>query len=93
MIFPKKEDCRFCLVGSGKVLAKFSKLLIDHGFCKPIIVTWSIALHRRDKTLLKNNDNYVDIFEFSKLNNIELMEVENINNEVDPKSRTVFLIS
>jgi len=86
MIFPKKEECRFCLVGSGKVLASFSKLLIDNGFYKPLIVTWSIELHRRDKTLLKDNDNYVDIFEFSKFNSIELMEVDNINNESVIKS-------
>jgi methionyl-tRNA formyltransferase len=81
MKFPKKEECRFCLVGSGKVLAEFSKSLIHNGFNKPLIVTWNSDLHRRDRDLLKNNDNYIDIFKFSNLNNIEVMEVENINDK------------
>jgi len=80
MFFPKKNDCKFCLVGSGKVLASFAKLLVDSGYNKPTIVTWKNSLHDRDRILLKDNENYVDIFEFSKLNQVELIEVNNIND-------------
>lgn len=77
---PPKHKAKFCLVGSGKTLSVFTKMLIDNNFPTPIIVTWKKKFHERDIRLLKGNKNYVNIFEFSKTNNIELIEADNIND-------------
>lgn len=83
MKFPEKNNCRFCLVGSGKVLALFAKLLINNHYSKPIIITWNKKRHERDLVLLKNNKNFINIFEFAEKNKIELIEVNNISdNEI-----------
>jgi len=76
----KKEEIKFCLVGSGKLCCKFSKMLSENGFQKPVIVTWNKKLHERDQTLMKKNENYEDVFSFSKNNNIKLIQSQNINN-------------
>lgn len=81
IILPKKNRAKFCLVGSGKVLALFAKMLLDNNFPSPILVTWKKTFHQRDIQLLSNNKNYVNIFDFAEKNNLDLLEVDDINNK------------
>ena len=75
----EKSKIKFCLVGSGKLCIEFTKMLIESGFPKPIIATWPKSLHKRDQVIMKNNQNYGDIFSFSEKNKIEIIETDNIN--------------
>ena len=54
----------------------FLKILIKSKFKTPIAATWKSDLHQRDRTLLKNNIFYENIFECTKLNNIHLIETD-----------------
>ena len=42
-----------------------AKLLINNHYSKPIIITWNKKRHERDLVLLKNNKNFINIFEFA----------------------------
>ncbi len=95
IVFPKKESARFCLVGSGKVLTSFAKMLLDNDFAPPILVTWKKSLHERDFHLLRENSNYENIFEFAAINNLSLIEANNINDQSlieELKSKNVNII-
>ena len=63
--FPTINNCKFCLVGSGKILTVFANMLIERGFPSPILVTWKKKFHERDIKLLSDNENYINIFEFA----------------------------
>lgn len=93
--FPKKESARFCLVGSGKILVTFAKMLLENDFEPPLLVTWKKSLHERDFHLLKDNSNYENIFEFAEINNLCLIEANNINDQSlieELKSKNVNII-
>ena len=81
MILPKKELAKFCLIGSGKVLTSFAKILLDNDFPPPILVTWEKSLHERDLKLLTGNDNYTNIFDFALEHNLDLIEANNANDQ------------
>ena len=68
------------LVGAGKLICDFIRLLSNKGFPKPIVFTHKKALHKRDQILLKGTKNYKNIFDFCSENNIQLFELENIND-------------
>jgi methionyl-tRNA formyltransferase len=76
-----KNEIRFGLIGSGKLITMFAKLLLDKGFLPPLIVTYRKNLHKRDQVLLKNNRNYEDIFQFSEKYGLDIIESDNVNNE------------
>ena len=76
-----KDNIKFCVIGGGYLACMFLKILIKKKFKTPIAVTWKSDLHQRDRTLLKNNIFYEDIFECSKLNNVPLIETDSPNNE------------
>lgn len=76
-----KDNIKFCVIGGGYLACMFLKILIKNKFKTPIVGTWKSDLHQRDRTLLKNNIFYEDIFECSKLNNIPLIEIDSPNNE------------
>ena len=76
-----KDNIIFCVIGGGYLACMFLKILIKNKFKTPIAVTWKSDLHQRDRTLLKNNIFYEDIFECSKLNNVPLIETDSPNNE------------
>jgi methionyl-tRNA formyltransferase len=78
--FPKHDVAKFCLVGSGKVLTSFAKMLLDNDFTPPILVTWDKRLHERDFKLLEGNNNYENIFNFAEKNNLDLIQADNIND-------------
>tara|TARA_B110000008_G_C16910448_1_gene540446 strand:- start:121 stop:1197 length:1077 start_codon:yes stop_codon:yes gene_type:complete len=78
---PPSKKIKFGLVGSGKVLTSFAKLLVDNKFSPPILVTWKKSLHKRDINLLSNNSNYENIFSFANTHNIELIEADNVNDK------------
>lgn len=78
--FPKKESIKFCLVGSGKILTSFAKMLLDNNFPSPILVTWKKSLHQRDFSLLTGNNNYENMFDFAENNKLNLIEANNIND-------------
>ena len=61
--FDNRVTTKFCLVGSGKVLASFANMLLANGFSPPLVLTWKREKHTRDIELLSKNDNYVNIFE------------------------------
>jgi methionyl-tRNA formyltransferase len=95
IMFPKKESARFCLVGSGKVLTSFAKMLLENDFDPPVLVTWKKSLHERDFHLLKGNSNYENIFEFAADNNLCLIQTKNINDQSlieELKSKNVNII-
>jgi methionyl-tRNA formyltransferase len=76
-----KNNINFCIIGGGYLACMFLKILIKNKFKIPIAITWKSDLHQRDRTLLKNNIFYEDIFECTKLNNIPLIETDSPNNE------------
>jgi methionyl-tRNA formyltransferase len=80
MLFPRKNAARFCLVGSGKVLTSFAKMLLDNDFTPPVLVTWDKRLHERDFKLLEGNNNYENVFNFAEKNNLDLIQANNIND-------------
>jgi len=79
--FPPHKKTKFALLGSGNILCDFYNLLIKNGFPKPIIVTHPKKFHKRDQILLKNTKNFIDLFEFSKQNNIKIIETEKLNDK------------
>lgn len=78
---PQHKKAKFVLLGSGKTLQDFCDLLIKNNFPKPIIVTHPKKFHKRDEFLLKDTKNYVNLFEFSKINHIKIIESEKINDK------------
>ena len=52
-----KNKIKFGLIGSGKPIVDFTRLLIKNGFPKPIIITWHKSLHKRDQVILKDTKN------------------------------------
>ena len=79
--FPSYKMTKFVLLGSGSTLCRFYTLLIKNNFPKPIIVTHPKKFHKRDQYLYKNSKNFVDLFEFSKINKIEIFESEKLNDQ------------
>ena len=77
----------FGLVGAGKLICEFIRLLIENGFPKPIVFTHKKILHTRDQILLGGTKNYQNIFKFCSDNNIKLIELDDIND-----SRSVKLL-
>jgi len=77
---PEKHELKFVLLGSGYSLCLFCKLLIENNFPKPIIVAQPKEYHKRDQHLLKGNKSYIDLFEFSKDNSIEVIESSIVND-------------
>jgi len=78
--FPPYRKTKFVLLGSGNVLCNFYKMLIKNNFPKPVIVTHPKKFHKRDQILLKNTKKFIDLFEFSKQNNIKIIESEKLND-------------
>ena len=76
----KKEDVRFALFGSGKVLCEFILILKKYNFHDPVVITHLQEHHTRDDTLLNSKDYYENIFEFCNNNNVSLIESNDINN-------------
>lgn len=77
----RKEQIRFCLIGAGKLICEFSRMLIKRGFPKPIIITHKRSIHVRDQILLKGNRNYEDVFEFCEKMGIQIIEAEDIHDD------------
>ena len=77
---PKKNKIRFVLLGSGKPLCDLCDLLIKNKFVKPVIVTHPKRFHKRDEKLLIHSKTYSNVFEYSKKNNIELIQAEKLND-------------
>ena len=77
---PKKNKIKFVLLGSGKPLCDLCDLLIKNKFVKPIIVTHPKRFHNRDEKLLSQSKTYSSVFEYSKKNNIELIQAEKVND-------------
>tara|TARA_B100000953_G_scaffold171540_1_gene141386 strand:- start:23 stop:1081 length:1059 start_codon:yes stop_codon:yes gene_type:complete len=77
---PKKNKIKFVLLGSGKPLCDLCDLLIKNKFVKPIIVTHPKRFHKRDEKLLSHSKTYSSVFEYSKKNNIELIQAEKVND-------------
>ena len=76
-----EDYIKFCVICGGYLACKFLEILIKNKFKTPIVVTWKDELHQRDRTLLKKNTFYEDVFEYTKLNNIPLIETDSPNNE------------
>lgn len=76
----EKDQIKFCIVGSGKTCTVFADLLRKFNFPDPVVVTWEKSLHKRDQSIMKNQKEYKDIFEYCSLNNICIYEAKNINN-------------
>lgn len=79
LLFPPYKTTKFALLGSGSVLCRFCTMLLKNNFPKPIIVTHPKKYHKRDQILLKNTKNFIDLFKFSKQNNIKVIESEKLN--------------
>jgi len=77
-----KEKIRFGLIGAGKLICDFSRMLIKRGFPNPIIITYKRSIHQRDQILLQGNRNYEDVFEFCETMGIKLIEAENVNDDI-----------
>jgi methionyl-tRNA formyltransferase len=80
LLLPPHKKTKFVLLGSGNTLCNFYNLLVKNDFPKPIIVTHPKKFHKRDQILLKNTKNFIDLFEFSKINNIKIIETEKLND-------------
>ena len=93
---PSKDKIKFCLVGSGKVLTSFARILLDNNFPSPILLTWKKSAHKRDIELLSGNENYenkLDILETKNINDskvINLLKTKGVNAIFSISSRWIF---
>ncbi len=81
MILPNKNKLKFLLLGGGKHICSFTKMLIENKFSKPIIITYPKKSHNRDIILLQDKKIYENIFEISE--KYKLTVFDDILNEED----------
>mgnify|MGYP001345696937 FL=1 len=75
-----KDELKFCIVGSGITCTVFADLLRKHQLPDPIFITWEKSLHKRDKSILQNEKEYQDIFEYCEKNYICIHQAVDIND-------------
>jgi len=71
---------KFGLIGAGKLVCEFIRLLVKNNFPRPVVFTHKKSIHARDKILLSGNRNYENIFEFCSANNVKLIELKDVND-------------
>ena len=81
MILPDKKNCQFLLLGGGKHICSFTRLLLKNKFLKPIIITYPKKHHERDVRLLKDIEIYENIFKISEEYKITIFD--NVVNNQD----------
>lgn len=72
---------KFALFGHGFHLCYLTKLLIDNGFEKPVIITHPRELHERDRRLLDHPKLYQYLFEVAEELDVTVMEVDKVNQQ------------
>lgn len=82
---PVREKLKFAVLGSGKAMCFFVRLLLEKKFPKPIIVTHPYKEHERDRQLYTAAPMalkcYEDIFAISRNYNLEIIEAKDINKK------------
>lgn len=81
--FPEKKKLKFVVMGSGKIMCAFIRLLLNRHFPKPVIITHPACEHQRDKMLYSSsaivNRCYEDVFKVSREANLEILETKDVN--------------
>jgi methionyl-tRNA formyltransferase len=81
--FPSKDGCRFAVLGSGKILCEFVRLLLQAGFPAPAIVTHPKEEHDRDRNIYatypENHGIYEDVFALVEELGLDIYESKNVN--------------
>lgn len=76
-----KKNIKFALLGGGYNICSISRILINLGYPKPVLVTHPKAAHQRDINLYGSSDIYQNVFNVSQELGIQLIEAETVNNK------------
>lgn len=86
--FPTKNESKFVLMGSGKLLCDAARALIKRGFPRPIILTHPKQSHSRDLEIYgspRYRMIYESIFEFAKRDGLEVYQCRDVNSDATIK--------
>lgn len=70
---------KFALFGHGYHLCYLTRLLVENGFEKPVIITHPRERHERDRRLLTNPKLYQYLFEMAEQLDVTVMEADKVN--------------
>lgn len=81
--FPEKKKLKFVVMGSGKIMCAFIRLLLNKKFPKPVIITHPSQEHQRDRMFYSSaaivKKGYEDVLKVSREENLEILETKDVN--------------
>jgi len=75
---PNKK-LKFALFGHGYHLCYLIKLLVTHGFPRPVVITHPKEHHERDRKLLDDPDLYEYVFDVAEEHDVTVMQTDKVN--------------
>lgn len=80
VVLPENNNLKFALLGSGYHLCAFAQLLVEQGYPPPVIVTYPMIEHLRDKSLLTDEKMYTYLFDTAEHLNLQVIETASVND-------------